>query len=101
MNENLTPSLPMDSQEVQKMMQQVLLQTFQSLPKPKFPSWLEGIIAYIQSHPLESLFFFVLALLFISAIVREVVCSYLKTNEILSRLKKIEKKLVEDRPNRP
>lgn len=101
MNENLAQNPAIDSQQFQNLFQQALSQTLRSLPRPKVPSWLEAVIEYVKIHPFEALFILFIASLLISALIREVLCSYLKTNEILSRLNKLEKRLDETTVKRP
>lgn len=93
MNGNFTQQLPMDSQEIQQVMQQVLAETLRTVPKPVVPSWMQATGDFIKIHPWLSFFIILLILLFISLIIREIICSYLKTNEILKRLKRLEDKL--------
>ena len=93
MNGNLTQSLETDSKEIQNMIGQVVSEAMKTLPWPKMPSWMEAMGAFIRIHPWIALLIAFLVILAISAIVREVICSYLKTNEILARLRRIEEKI--------
>ncbi|QAT17693.1 hypothetical protein BU251_08150 [Candidatus Velamenicoccus archaeovorus] len=57
------------------------------------PSWMDAWGQFIRQHPWISLgvAFFVIFLL--TAFIRELICGYLKTNEILARLKRLEDKI--------
>ena len=101
MNENLPPSFEMNSQEYQNLFREALGQTLQSLPKPKVPSWMDSLLGYVQAHPWISLLVFLFIVLVISAVIREILCSYFKSNEILARLRKIEQRLNDVMPKRP
>jgi len=48
---------------------------------------------FTQLHPWLSFAILSFAILIISAIIREIICSYFKTNDILIRLNRIEEKL--------
>ena len=93
MNENLTQPLAADSREMQNMIVQAMSETIKSLPKPKVPSWMEGAVEFVKIHPWVSLIIVFAVIFIISAIIREILCSYFKTNEVLERLKRIEEKL--------
>ena len=73
--------------------QNVLIQSIQQAFKSHAPSWLESLVAFIQYHPWISAGIAVAVLLIISAIIREILCQYLKTSEILARLKRVEEKI--------
>ncbi|MFH0940552.1 MAG: hypothetical protein V1840_01705 [Candidatus Omnitrophota bacterium] len=93
MDSNTTQQLQIDSSEMQQAITQVFSEAIKALPRPKVPLWMEAIVDFIKFHPWFSLFILIFATLVISAIIREVICSYLKTNDILMRLKRIEEKL--------
>ncbi len=90
MNTTLTDSLPLSEQELADIFKQALAEGMKSIPKPELPSWIEKIGSFIKIHPGVFTLIIVLILVVCFLIVREFVCSYLKTNEILARLKKIE-----------
>lgn len=92
MDGNGTQQLPLDSQEVQQVMGQVLGEAIKSISRPKVPLWLEAVLDFVRIHPWVSLFILLGAMAVIFAIIREMICSYLKTNEILVRLKRLEEK---------
>ncbi len=93
MENNMTQQLQSDSVEMQNMFKNVVTETFKALPRPKVPAWLESTGEFIKVHPWISLAIVLFVLLVISSIIREIICSYFKVNEILSRLKRIEEKL--------
>ncbi len=93
MDANLTQSLEMDSREFQNMIRSALSEAVKSMPEAKVPSWMEATAEFIRMRPLTSLLIALLVILVISAIIRELICAYLKTNEILSRLNRIEEKI--------
>jgi type II secretory pathway component PulF len=78
---------------MQQAISQFMAEAIKALPRPKVPHWMEAIADFVKFHPWFSLFIFIFVMLVISAIIREVICSYLKTNDILIRLKRIEEKL--------
>ncbi len=92
-NDIMTQDINIDSQEFRNAVADVMNQALKSVPKPKVPSWVEAMVEFIKLHPWISLFVLLAVLAVISAIVRELLCSYLKTNDILARLKKIEQVL--------
>lgn len=89
---NLSQPFGITPEEYQNLVRQSLSDAFNSLPSPAVPSWLESAAEFIKAHPWLSLGVALLVLLIISAIIRELICSYLKTNEILARVKKLEEK---------
>jgi len=89
MNGNLTQPLLSDAQD----MQGIIAQALKAMPKPAMPSWMETLAAFVRLHPWISLLVFLAVVLVISAVVREIICSYLKTSEILVRLKRLEEKI--------
>ena len=93
MNETLVSQFGFSDQEIQNIMHQALSGAMQSMSQQKAPSWLEALLSFINIHPWLTLLIVFAVLLLITAIIREIICSYLKTNEILVRLKKIEEKL--------
>jgi hypothetical protein len=93
MSVNPTQPLQADSQEIQNMIGQVMAEATKSLPKPQVPSWMETWIEFIKVHPWTALLVALLVMVIIFAVIREMICVYLKTNEILARLKKIEERL--------
>lgn len=95
---NMTQELQVDSQEIQNMMVQAVNEAIKSLPKPKMPSWMETAVDFIVMHPWIALFILLGVATVISAVIREIICSYLKTNDILARLKRVEDKLKEVYP---
>lgn len=90
MNTTLTNSLPLSEQDLANIFKQALAEGVKSMPKPELPSWIQGIGDFIKIHP--GMFTLIIAAILVICffIVRELICSYLKTNEILARLKKIE-----------
>lgn len=82
-----------DSQEIRNAMTQTMSDAIKALPRPQVPSWMEAWFEFIKLHPWLSLSIAFLAIFVITAIIREIICSYLKTNEILVRLSAIEEKL--------
>ena len=56
-------------------------------------SWVEIWGRFFAQHPWMSLVAAFLVVFFVTAIIRELICGYLKTNEILTRLKRLEEKL--------
>jgi len=93
MNGNTTQQLQIDSAEMQKAITQVMTDAIKSMPKPKVPHWMEAIVDFIKFHPWLSLLILICAIFFVSAVIREIICSYLKTNDILIRLKRIEENM--------
>lgn len=93
MDTNLTQGLGADAQEMRAAISQAMAEAVRAIPKPRVPSWLEVWIDFVKAHPWISLGVVLVALALISLIIREIICSYLKTNEVLSRLKRIEEKL--------
>ena len=93
MDTNSTASLMADTQEAQNMITQAISEAVKAFPRPKLPSWMEVAAEFIKVHPWISLGVVVVIISLISMIIREILCSYFKTNEILTRLKKIEEKL--------
>ena len=93
MDNNATQQLQIDSSEMQQAISQVMSEAIKSLPRPKVPQWMEAIADFVKFHPWLSLLIFIFVMLVISAIIREVICSYLKTSDILIRLKRLEEKL--------
>lgn len=88
----MNETIAFDPQEYQNMVFSTVQQAFKS----HAPSWLESLVTYIQMHPWISIGVVFIVILVISAIVREVLCHYLKTNEILRRLKALEEKIKKD-----
>jgi|GEM_PF-1003009 len=86
-------ALMSDSQEIQNMIAQAFSEASKALPNPKMPSWVEAAAKFIEIHPWISLLAALGVILLITVIIRELICSYLKTNEITVRLRKIEEKL--------
>lgn len=93
MDETLVSQFGFDNQEIRNIMQQALTGAFQAMSQPKAPSWLEALLVFIRIHPWLALFIVFAVILLITAIIREMICSYLKTNEILARIKRLEEKL--------
>jgi len=93
MDDNATQQLQVDSAQMQQAITQVMTDAIKSMPRPKVPHWMGSAADFIQFHPWISFFILIFVILVISAIIREVICSYLKTNDILIRLKRIEEKL--------
>ena len=85
--------LQVDSQEIRNAMSQAISDAIKALPRPQVPSWMETWIEFIKLHPLISLLIAFLVIFILTAIIREIICSYLKTNEILVRLRSIEEKM--------
>jgi uncharacterized membrane protein YdfJ with MMPL/SSD domain len=56
------------------------------------PSWMDAWGQFIRQHPWISLAAAFLVIFLLTAIIRELICGYLKTNEILARLKRLEDK---------
>lgn len=92
MDTNLTQQMEMDSGEIRNMVSQVMSEALKAMPRPEVPSWLEGLGAYVRMHPWISLFIVLGIVLVVSAVIREILCSYFKTNEILARLKRLEER---------
>jgi len=93
MENNLTQGLAVDSRQMQDMLTQAMSEAIKSMPKPQIPSWLDAIIEFLKAHPWTSLLIVTAVILIISAIIRELICSYLKINEISARLKRLEERL--------
>ena len=93
MDGNLTQNLTTDSLQYQAVLNQFVSEAVKALPRPNTPSWLQQIFDNTKDHPWVSLGIVFLVLLVITIIIREIICSYLKTNEIISRLKKLEDKM--------
>ncbi len=93
MQHNLTQSLATDSESLEQILSEAMAIASKSLPNAEIPSWLEVAGNFVKIHPWLSLVSAVLILLLISLVIREFSCSYFKTNEILTRLKKIEEKV--------
>jgi hypothetical protein len=93
MVESSGKALMSDSQEIQNMIAQVFSQASKALPNPKMPSWVEAAAKFIEVHPWISLIVALGVILLVTVIIRELICSYLKTNEVMARLKRIEEKL--------
>ena len=85
--------LQVDSQEIRNAMTQAMSDAIKALPRPQVPSWMEAGFEFIKAHPWLSLSIAFLVIFVITAIIREIICSYLKTNEILARLRAIEEKM--------
>ena len=96
MDGNLTQPLLTDTQEMRNAVMQVMADAIKNLPRPQMPSWMQALADHVKLHPLTSFLIFLLFLIVLFLIIREVVCSYLKTNEILERLKRLEEKLTQD-----
>lgn len=92
MDADLTQTLEMDSAEMRNMVSQVMSEALKAIPRPEVPSWVESLGQYVQLHPWISLFVVLGIVLVVSAVVREILCSYFKTNEILARLKRLEER---------
>ncbi len=90
MENNLTQGLVLDSRQIQDMVMQAMKEALKAMPKPVAPSWLDSTIEFYKGHPFISLIMVVAIILLICLIIRELICSYLKTNEILKRLKQLE-----------
>lgn len=88
---NPEKALMSDSQEIQNMIAQVFSEASKALPNPKMPSWVEATVKFIEVHPWISLIAALGVILLVTVIIRELICSYLKTNEIAIRLKKLKK----------
>ena len=95
MDGNSTQQLQIDSQELQNAMTQAMREAIKALPRPQVPSWLETWVDFVRLHPLISLVLVLSIALIISMVIREIICSYVKTNDILARLRRIEQKLTE------
>lgn len=85
--------MTLDASEIQEIVKQGVKEAIKTLPKPQVPSWLDSSIEFLKTHPLTSILIVVLIILVISIIIRELICIYLKNNEILARIKRIEEKL--------
>ena len=90
---NMTQQMQVDSQELRNEVFQAMKEAGLGLPGGKVPSWLESLADFIKLHPWISLGIALFVIFLISAIIREILCSYFKTNEILMRLKRLEEKL--------
>jgi hypothetical protein len=71
--------------------QNIILQSIHESFKAHAPTWLESLVAFVQNHPWVTIGLVLGVALIISAIVREILCQYFKTNEILARLARLEK----------
>ncbi|HAJ56396.1 MAG TPA: hypothetical protein DCL35_01355 [Candidatus Omnitrophica bacterium] len=98
MDSDISQQMQLDSSEVRDMMAQAMNEAIRALPKPKLPSWVEAAADFAKFHPWVSLFLLLGVIVLISAVIREVLCSYFKTNDILARLKKVEDELRKQRP---
>ena len=90
---NMTQQMRLDSQELRNEVFQAMKEAGLSLHGGKVPSWLESLADFIKLHPWISLGIALFVIFLVSAIIREILCSYFKTNEILMRVKKLEEKL--------
>ena len=95
MNEAVGKALSSDSQEIQNMLTQAVAEATKMLPKPQMPSWVEQASHFIETHPWISLLSALGIIFLITIIIRELICGYLKTNEIIDKLNKIEAQLKE------
>jgi len=93
MDSNTTQQLQIDSTQMQQAITQVMTDAIKSMPRPKVPHWMQSAGDFTQLHPWLSFAILSFAILIISAIIREIICSYFKTNDILIRLNRIEEKL--------
>jgi len=59
------------------------------------PTWMDTWGQFIRQHPWISLVAAFLVIFLLTAFIRELICGYLKTNEILVRLRRLEEKLKE------
>ncbi len=59
------------------------------------PSWVDAWGQFIRQHPWISLGAAFLVIFLLTAFIRELICGYLKTNEILVRLRRLEEKFKE------
>jgi hypothetical protein len=90
---NVSYPYAMNSSEAQKMMSDMMAAAFRDMPKPEVPGWLEALGNFITLHPVVALLVVVVAAALISLVIRELVCFYFKTNDILRRLKRLEEKI--------
>ena len=95
MNEAVGKALSSDSQEIQNMLTQAVAEATKMLTKPQMPSWMQQASRFIESHPWISLFVALGIIFLVTIIIRELICGYLKTNEIIDKINKIEAKLNE------
>lgn len=93
MDQSITYAFPLNESEVQNVFAQVLAQGLKSVPRPELPSWIEALGDFIKSHPWIFGWIVIGILVVCLFIIRELTCMYLKTNEILERLKNIEKRI--------
>ncbi|MDD5019571.1 MAG: hypothetical protein PHH75_05170 [Candidatus Omnitrophica bacterium] len=57
------------------------------------PSWVDTWGQFIRQHPWGSLIAALVIIFLVTAVIRELICGYLKTNEILARLRRLEEKI--------
>lgn len=93
MNSNLTQQLQLDQAQIQKIYWDTLNDAIKAAYRPKEMSWFQTVGSFINSHPLVFFASLILVALLIFLITREIVCTYFKTNEILSRVKRLEERL--------
>jgi hypothetical protein len=93
MDTNMTQQIQMDSQEFKNAIIQMMRDTVKTLPQEKVPAWIGSLVDLIKGHPWISLGIALFVVFLISAIIREILCSYFKTNQILARLKRLEEKI--------
>ena len=93
MDNNFAQNVTLDAKEIQGIITQTVNEAVKAFPKPQIPSWFDRIIDFFKTNPLTFFLIVVLVILAISVIVRELVCMYFKTNELLARIKRIEERL--------
>ncbi|MFH1692018.1 MAG: hypothetical protein ABIC68_05575 [Candidatus Omnitrophota bacterium] len=93
MDTSLPYDTPLNEQEIANVFTRVFAESLKSVPKPEMPAWMQALGELIKAHPWVFSGIVVLILLVCFFIVRELICSYFKTNEILERLKSIEKRI--------
>jgi hypothetical protein len=90
---NMTQAMQIDSQELRNEVFRAMKEAGLGLSGGKVPPWLESSADFIKLHPWISLGIVLLVIFLISAIIREILCSYFKINEILKRVKRLEEKM--------
>lgn len=83
-------AVDLSSQEFQEALRQSLGDVLKTLPAPQAPSWLETTFEFIKAYPWTAFWLALLFIVLVSILIREMICSYFKTNEILARLKRLE-----------
>ena len=64
-----------------------------SMQQQKLPAWIEEIVRWVNSNPWGTAVVVMLGMAVVVLIIRELICFYMKTNQILFRLGRVEEEL--------